>query len=300
MGQEPPRGPPVAQFPQRNVFNGIYGLHVTFPGQSPKLVVSEEEGGGRRLNTEMGHVITLVVRHTADHTTVMRFLLVFSKDSETSQPVHPCKNHQDLAHPWHMLVVEAGVGPPVWEEEPHPSLVVTPAPSDRGEYTVQLKFLCRNSCITRKDLTLVCQLERSGVVVGRDCLAVKISACPKRDANIQHRKHPHPQPQELPPSKHHRGAGEGHRDNAASTSMDTSLSDTGDSTDSITGRSTTDVADGAQQQDVGGGGVKEALEAARTTAHLVFMERTYKEQHPEDHQAAEAEFSQWWSTQAPT
>ncbi|XP_069193211.1 putative uncharacterized protein DDB_G0271606 isoform X2 [Procambarus clarkii] len=186
-GMNPPRSPPVAQFPQRERIVGVYGLGVSFLGQSPKLVVNED-GDSQHLYTEKNHPITMVVTHTAGQSASLRLLLVFAKDSEASQPVHPCKIHQDPAHPKHMVVVDGGVETVVWGEAPHPSIVVTPPPSHLQQYSVVIKFLCRNSCLTRRDLSLVVQLEQDGGVVGREALSVKISACPKRDSNPRSRK----------------------------------------------------------------------------------------------------------------
>ncbi|KAK8730974.1 hypothetical protein OTU49_007727, partial [Cherax quadricarinatus] len=188
FGTDPPRHPPVVQFPQKTAFQGDFNLGVHFPGQSPKLVVNTEQDGSLRLNTERDYPITMVIDHLSDHKTTLRLLLVYSKDCEASQPVHPCKNHQDPVHPKHMLVVK-GVDGSEWMEDPHPSILVTPSPTHHPhQYSIQLRFLCRNSCITRKDLTLILQLEKDCVVVGRLSMSVKVSACPKRDSGIHHRK----------------------------------------------------------------------------------------------------------------
>nr|XP_053657319.1 LOW QUALITY PROTEIN: uncharacterized protein LOC128706441 [Cherax quadricarinatus] len=187
FGTDPPRHPPVVQFPQKTAFQGDFNLGVHFLGQSPKLVVNTEQDGSLRLKHRERNILHDGHRPFVPQTT-LRLLLVYSKDCEASQPVHPCKNHQDPVHPKHMLVVK-GVDGSEWMEDPHPSILVTPSPTHHPhQYSIQLRFLCRNSCITRKDLTLILQLEKDCVVVGRLSMSVKVSACPKRDSGIHHRK----------------------------------------------------------------------------------------------------------------
>ncbi|XP_071522388.1 uncharacterized protein [Panulirus ornatus] len=309
MGKQPPQDPPVAHFPQRKPFPGEHNLKVNFPGGSPKLVVWQDEEGVRRLNTEMGHTITAVVSHTASVNASVRFLLVYSKDSETTHPVHPCKNHQKPHQPLHMLEVKAGTAPPSLEERPHPSVIVVPSPSSEGHYSLQLRFLCRNSCITRKGLTLVCQLELQGHVVGRECFKVKISACPKRDANMNHRR---PQDQA---SKRQKTADATHEDQGravgvvqadvgvAQANVNMDQADVGVAQANVNmdqadvGVAQANVGMDQASVDVAQTGMGEVLEAARRSAYLSTMDRRFRILHPSDYQSAAQEFSHWWDSQ---
>ncbi|XP_068245496.1 cellular tumor antigen p53-like [Palaemon carinicauda] len=279
-GREPSSGPPVAQFPQRNSFSGIYGLQVSFPGESPKLVVKEDAVGNRYLFTELDHCITTVVKHSADQSAAMRFIIVFSRDCEATQPVHPCKNHQKAEHPNHMLEVVSGSSMPIWEEYPHPSIVVAPSPSSEGNYSVQLKFLCRNSCITRKNLTLICQLEREGTVVGRKCLELKISACPRRDAKTTKSK-------EVPENDTIDGV------------MQPELAGLGDMATSnyALAKNPSFFQTAAQSITQSNDEVfSSALESGRAAAYSAYMEKRFKEMHPQDYASAKADFECWWDS----
>ncbi|XP_042876693.1 uncharacterized protein LOC122256222 [Penaeus japonicus] len=295
-GDEPeqPQGPPVAQFPQRNSLPGRYDLKVDFPRDSPKFIVREIEGGRRRIYTLMDNNNTVIIRHSADSRASLRFLIVFSHDSEATQPVLPCKNHQNEHHPHHMLEVFSGHGDSKWEFEYHPSIVVTPAPTAQGEYNVQLKFLCRNSCLTRKDLVLICQLERDGQVLGRECLDVKVSACPRRDAS---RPSGNPPPHKMLRGDRSQG---GHQDVGSNLF---------EAMDAVPIPAPGIPAPGIPAPGIPAPGIpapvasavsaealRQALESASNVARLFFIVQRFKELHPEEYEDIKTQFNTFWDS----
>ncbi|XP_037787954.1 tumor protein 63-like isoform X2 [Penaeus monodon] len=272
-GPEAPRGPLVAQFPQRNRFEGNYGFMVTFPGNSPRFIVSNV-GDRRHINTEKNNYITAIIHHSAGHRASLRFFIVFSRDSDTAQPVLPCRNHQNENHPNHMLEVSAGNGEARWDYIYHPSVVVTPAPASREEYNVQLRFLCRNSCLTRKDLMLICQLERDGVVEGRECLDVKVSACPRRDV-------PKPSGNPSPPKMLREDRTQGSHQEGCS-GLD----------ESMVTVPTFALAASANSLEAFG----RAQEFGVLSARLSFIDQRFKELHPEEYEKAKEDFNTLWAS----
>ncbi|XP_063591747.1 tumor protein 63-like isoform X2 [Penaeus indicus] len=270
---EAPRGPPVAQFPQRNRFEGKYGFRVTFPGNSPRFIVSNI-GDRRHINTEKNNYITVIIRHSADHRASLRFFIVFSRDSDTAQPVLPCKNHQNANHPNHMLEVSAGNGEARWDYNYHPSVVVTPAPASPEEYNVQLRFLCRNSCLTRKDLMLICQLERDGVVEGRECLDVKVSACPRRDVP---KPLGNPSPPKMP------------REDPSQGSLQEICGGLDESMVTVPTLALTAPTNSMET-------FRQAQEFGILSARLSFIEQRFKELHPEEYEEAKEQFNTFWDS----
>ncbi|RXG61532.1 hypothetical protein Avbf_16324, partial [Armadillidium vulgare] len=149
----------VTQFPHKERLEG-YNFKVKFPSDSPKLVVSTE-GELRRIHSVNDSLTAIFFNHSAGPKAKIRFLVVFSNEGET-----------------HILEI-CGIAEASWETHPHPSISVIPCKTNGslvniksntadteysdGEqfpiYCAQMKFLCRNSCLTRKDLTLICQLE---------------------------------------------------------------------------------------------------------------------------------------------
>lgn len=265
--------PPVASYPDRRRLEGPFEFQVAIPGTGPKLYVtpsgSDDDGSTKTINTDRDHMITLSLAHTGNPAnTCHRFLLVYSKDSEACQPVCPCKNHRNESHPKHMLEVKAGERDAIveWFDEPHPSVVVIPAPSASGMYTYHITFLCRNSCVTRKDLTLLCQLEIGNKVVGREVFRVKMTASPRRDSKSLRRTASTP------------------------TTSHSSLS----SSPCATSSSHTSPPIATSEED---GVVSEGItREAKRMAHLVYVEQYFKESFPEQHRHASEQFSHLWNT----
>nr|XP_027227052.1 uncharacterized protein LOC113819000 isoform X2 [Penaeus vannamei] len=271
---ESTRGPPVAQFPQRNRIEGSHGFKVTFPGNSPKFIVSNI-GERRHINTLMNNYITTIIHHSAGPRAWLRFFIVFSRDSETAQPVLPCRNHQNENHPYHMLEVSAGNDEARWDYDFHPSVMVRPAPASAGVYNVQLRFLCRNSCLTRKDLMLICQLERDGVVEGREVLDVKVSACPRRDVP---KSSGNPPPPKMPREDRNQGS---HQEGCLGL---------GESMDTVPVPALPASANVLEQA------FSQAQDFGIHSARLHYIGQRFRELHPEEYEDVERQFNDLWDS----
>lgn len=261
--------PPVVAYPERSRFEGDCQFRVDIPGTGRKLLVRPDEGGeGRWINTEKGHMITLELTHTAESSAAcFRFLLVYSKNAEASTAVVPCGNHRREERPKHMLEVKVGEkeASVEWEDDPHPSVLVTPKILAPGKFTCQLAFLCRNSCLTRRDLTLLCQLEVGGRVVGREPFKVKVSACPRRDAGAPFRR------STLPPTPSPILTGTYPRSQLPASDPETRMP----------------VSDTWMEA------MREAEKQGRRMASLVFLERYFQEKFPDQYKEAYEMFCQW-------
>lgn len=263
--------PPVKTYPDRNRFSGTFQFQVGIQGTGTKLIVTpsgrDEDSSCRTIYTERGHMVTIWLTHTGSLTKCRhRFLLVFSKDAEASHPVSPCKNDRKEAHPNHMLEVKAGErdASVEWPSDPHPSVVVTPIAQGQ-HYTYQLTFLCRNSCVMRKDLTLLIQLEDNNVVVGREVFKVKVSACPRRDSATPHR-----------------------RPITAAAASRPSPSSSFSSSSSSSFSHTPNTAYDELSEDV--------TKAGRKMARLVYLEQYFRDHFPDQHSQATENFCRLWDT----
>ncbi|XP_076045261.1 uncharacterized protein LOC143027695 isoform X1 [Oratosquilla oratoria] len=176
--------PPIREIPDTTGFKGDFEFKVSFPENSSKLIVQEGENGIRKLYTTDGEAVTTCIKHAAGRATTLRIFICYKDATLMAKPVHPCKVNRKDAHPYHMMDIVCS-NEVRWFDQPHPSIVIPIGlqPSNsQGDYKLQLKFLCRNSCIKRKGLYLIFQLEERNHTIGRETLELKVSACPKRDS----------------------------------------------------------------------------------------------------------------------
>ncbi|CAG0914915.1 unnamed protein product [Notodromas monacha] len=104
---------------------------------------------------------------------------------------------EDVPEHWRQHLIRAECGSAVYEEDPESKRLSVKLPLGRPEpganwTTLLFKFMCLGSCvggINRRALQVIFTLETaSGEVVGRQCIGVRICACPSRDRKVEERK----------------------------------------------------------------------------------------------------------------
>ncbi|CAL4162826.1 unnamed protein product, partial [Meganyctiphanes norvegica] len=185
----------VQQYPKKDNLRGNYCFQLIFPDDSTKLVVTQINAVSAFPETSSDSLNTIFCPKGSQLTDKISYYLGMSYRPKNIAPNRDIDSKDWNSFSEHLLTV-SGSGESKYEEVHHPSVVLKP--TSTGEivngnasclkYCVQIEFLCRNSCLTRKDLTLICQLEENGVVYGRECLEIKVSACPRRDAKAKDKK----------------------------------------------------------------------------------------------------------------
>ncbi|CAG0917835.1 unnamed protein product [Notodromas monacha] len=135
----------------------------------------------------------------------VRALPLYTTATNVLRVVKRCPNHassedatnidvnENLRH--HLIRAECGSA--VYEEDTESKRLSVRLPLGRPEpganwTTLLYKFMCLGSCvggINRRALQIIFTLETaSGEVVGRQCIGVRICACPSRDRKVEERK----------------------------------------------------------------------------------------------------------------
>ncbi|CAL4162824.1 unnamed protein product, partial [Meganyctiphanes norvegica] len=184
---------PVPKFPNKENYPGNHGFTLKIPDKPSHLVMSSSTSSGfRHMYSNNEKFLSVYVTHNAGSEAKIRVFVVFSKDSDRIHQVNPCLNDQDASHPNHMFLVKGNVEPR-WDNINHPSVLVSPfkiveninGTNGCSNYHFEIQFLCLSTCFKkRKKLTLFCQLEKNGKILGCECFDLKVSASPKRDAKL--------------------------------------------------------------------------------------------------------------------